>query len=188
MYYAEENEKLREIVQRIAERSPGKVTSRPIDALLYSVVRARKPDRCLELGAYEGTMSLYIAQGLKDNGEGELTAVEVDEASARGARQHLDEAGLEDYAEVVVADSTEYVPTLDGKFDLVFVDTPPNQYTEDYENVRPLLADDGVLAVDDALSSGNDDLVERMEKDDGMNVLRFHEYRSFVLAQKSELR
>lgn len=179
MYFAEENERLRKIVRRIAEGSPGKITSRPIDALLYSVVRATRPQRCLELGAYEGTTSLYIAQGLKDNQEGELLSVEIDEGYARGARQHLREAGLEDYAEVRVGDSRDVVPEIDEEFDLVFIDTSPDQYLEDYRNVKPLLSSHAVLGIDDALTA--DGVVEEVRGD--MSVIEFTEYRSFLLAQ-----
>ena len=181
MYFAEENESLRKIVRRIAERSPGNVTARPVDALVYTVIRATGAERCLELGAYEGTTSLYIAQGLADNGTGELVAIEIDESSARGARKHLEEAGLAEYAEVVVGDSREYVPTLDGdaEFDLVFVSTPPQQHAEDYENVRPLLAEGGFLGIDNATGSSN---AVEMARDDGIDVLEFDDW-SFALAQ-----
>ena len=181
MYFAEENERLKEIVRRIAERSPGSVTARPVDALVYTVVRATGAERCLELGAYEGTTSLYIAQGLADNGRGELVAVEIEEPSARGARKHLEEAGVADYAEVVVADSLDYAPTLDEgeKFDLIFVSTPPKQHAEDYENVRPLLAEGGFLGVDNA--TGSSEAVQ-LARDDGMDVLEFDDW-SFALAQ-----
>lgn len=179
MYFAEENERLKEIVRRIAERSPGNVTARPVDALVYTVVRATGAKRCLELGAYEGATSLYIAQGLADNGSGELLAVEIEEASARGARKHLEEADVAEYAEVVVGDSREYVPDLEGEFDLVFVSTPPQQHATDYENVRPLLAEGGFLGIDNA--TGSSEAVERA-RDDDMDVLEFDDW-SFALAQ-----
>jgi len=182
MYFAEENEDLREIVQRIAERSPGSVTARPVDALVYTVVRATSPERCLELGAYEGTTSLYIAQGLADNGSGELVAVEIDEANARGARKHLEEAGVGEHTEVVVGDSRDYIPTLDEdeKFDLIFVSTPPQQHTTEYENLRPLLSEGGFLGVDNAVGTSSE-AVEHA-RDDGMDVLTFNDW-SFALAQ-----
>jgi predicted O-methyltransferase YrrM len=181
MYFAEENERLKEIVRRIAERSPGNVTARPVDALVYTVVRATGAERCLELGAYEGTTSLYIAQGLADNGSGELVAVEIEEPSARGARKHLEEAGVDEYAEVVVGDSRDYVPTLDEdeKFDLVFVSTPPKQHADDYDNVRPLLAEGGFLGIDNA--TGSSEGVKKA-RGDGMDVLEFDDW-SFALAQ-----
>lgn len=179
MYFAEENERLRKIVQRIAEANPGKVTSRPVDALLYSVVRASGAERCLELGAYEGTTSLYLAQGVADNGGGLLTAVEIDESNARGARQHLEEAGLDEHAEVVVGDSRDVVGGLDDTFDLVFVDTSPSQYLADYDEASDVLADGGVLAFNKAMDEP--ELVERAR--DEMEALVFEEYGSFLLAQ-----
>ncbi|MFW5929336.1 MAG: O-methyltransferase [Halobacteriota archaeon] len=179
MYFAEENERLRRIVGRIAEANPGRVTSRPIDALLYSVVRAVDAERVLELGAYEGTTSLYLAQGVADNGGGTLTAVELEESHARGARQHLREAGLDDVGTVVVGDSREVVPGLDGEYDVVFVDTTPTQYHEDYANVRGALAEGGVLGVHQALDS--DGLLDEVRDD--MDALVFEEYGSFLLAQ-----
>ncbi|MCX2818656.1 class I SAM-dependent methyltransferase [Haladaptatus sp. F3-133] len=178
MYFAEENDRLKEIVRRIAERSPGSVTPRPVDALVYSVVRATSPDRCLEIGAYEGTTSLYIAQGLADEANGELVAVEVEESSARGARKHVEGAGVGDRVEVVTDDSLEYVPTLEGGFDLIFVSTPTKQHAEEYENVRPLLSDDAYLGIDNADGSP---AVEKA-RDDGMDVLTFDDW-SFALAQ-----
>jgi predicted O-methyltransferase YrrM len=178
MYFAEENDRLKDIVRRIAERSPGSVTPRPVDALVYSVVRASSPDRCLEIGAYEGTTSLYIAQGLVDEGNGELVAVEVEESSARGARKHIEEAGVADRVEVVVEDSLEYVPTLEAEFDLIFVSTPTKQHAEEYENVRPLLAEGGFLGIDNADGSA---AVEKA-REDGMDVLTFDDW-PFALAQ-----
>lgn len=178
MYFAEENERLKKIVRRIAERSPAEVTPRPVDALVYSVVRASSPERVLELGAYEGTTSLYIAQGLVDEENGKLVAVEVDGSSAKGARKHVEEAGVADRVEVVVEDSRDYVPTLDGVFDLVFVSTPPGQHAADYENVRRLLAEGGFLCIDNADRS---EAVERA-RDDGLDVLEFDDW-SFALAQ-----
>ena len=148
-------------------------------------MRATGAERCLELGAYEGTTSLYIAQGLADNGSGELVAVEVEESSARGARQHLEEAGVAEHAEVVVADSRDYVPKLGGegedgdRFDLIFVSTPPKQHAEDYENVRPLLTDGGFLGIDNA--TGSSEAVS-LARGDGMDVLGFDEW-SFAMAQ-----
>ncbi len=179
MYFAEENERLRKIVQRIAEANPGKVTSRPVDALLYSVVRASGAERCLELGAYEGTTTLYLAQGVADNDGGRVTAVEIDESNARGARQHLEEAGLEEYADVVVGDSRDVVSGLDEEFDLIFVDTTPSQYLEDYDNARGVLAEDGVLAFNKA--NDEPELVQRAREE--MEALVFEEYGSFLLAQ-----
>jgi predicted O-methyltransferase YrrM len=178
MYFAEENDRLKDIVRRIAERSPGSVTPRPVDALVYSVVRASSPDRCLEIGAYEGTTSLYIAQGLVDEGNGELVAVEVEESSARGARKHIEEAGVADRVEVVVEDSLEYVPTLEAEFDLIFVSTPTKQHAQEYKNVRRLLADGGFLGIDNADGSA---AVEKA-REDGMDVLTFDDW-SFALAQ-----
>ncbi|MFP4175105.1 MAG: O-methyltransferase, partial [Halobacteriales archaeon] len=122
--------------------------------------------------------SLYIAQGLADNENGELVAVEVDESSARGARKHVEEAGVADRVGVVVADSRDHVPTLDGVFDLVFVSTPTKQHADDYENVSALLADDGFLGIDNATGSA---AVEGA-RDDGMDVLTFDDW-SFALAQ-----
>jgi len=181
MYFAEENEDLQEIVQRIAKRSPGSVTARPVDALVYTVVRATSPDMCLELGAYEGTTSLYIAQGLSDNGSGELLAVEIDEANARGARKHLEDAGVDGHTEVVVGDSREYVPTLDEEnFDLVFVSTPPQQHSEEYENLYPLLSEGGFLGIDNAVGTSSEAI--ELARKDGMDVLTFDEW-SFGLAQ-----
>jgi len=178
MYFAEENERLKKIVRRIAERSPSNVTPRPVDALVYSVVRASSPDRVLELGAYEGTTSLYIAQGLADEQNGKLVAVEIDESSAKGARKHVEEAGVADCVEVVVGDSRDYVPALEGEFDLVFVSTPPGQHATEYDNLRPLLADGAFLGIDNADRS---EAVPRA-RDDGMDLLTFDDW-SFALAQ-----
>jgi caffeoyl-CoA O-methyltransferase len=54
-----------------------------------------------------------------------------------------------------VAPALETITGLDGPFDIVFIDADKGNYVNYYEATLPLLADDGVMLVDNALSSGD---------------------------------
>lgn len=63
---------------------------------IYAVIRLLRPRNVTEIGIYNGSSSICIAQALDDNGNsGHLHCVELDEYNIALTRQHLEEAGLD---------------------------------------------------------------------------------------------
>jgi predicted O-methyltransferase YrrM len=89
--------------------------------LLYGLVRQLRPDTIVEIGAWQGHSTLWMAQACRDNKVGHVYA--IDNWTLAGAsRQALDEnllaAALDNYATLVEGDSLQvpWPPSVDFAF------------------------------------------------------------------------
>ena len=80
---------------------------------------------------------------------------DVNEETSAVARRYAEEAGVADRIEYRLGPAVETLATLEGPFDLVFIDADKPGYIDYYEAVLPKLADDGVILADNTLASGN---------------------------------
>lgn len=90
--------------------------------------------RVLELGAYCGYSAILIAKRLGSTGR--LVSVEKDPVCAAVTRANVEYAGLADRVEVVEGASTAMIPTLEGPFDLVFLDHWKDLYKVDLQRLE----------------------------------------------------
>jgi len=83
---------------------------------------ARLPEaaRVLELGAFCGYSAILFAMRLGPLGR--VVSVDLGEESVEAARANVAFAGLADRVEVLQGDAADVIPTLEGAFDLVFLD------------------------------------------------------------------
>jgi caffeoyl-CoA O-methyltransferase len=133
----------------IPEMAGGLVESRLLEAL----VTATRATRVLEIGTFTGVTALSIAERLPAGGI--VVTLEVDEEHAAIARRHFDASPVRDRIELVVGNALEIVQTLDGPFDVVFIDAWKADYLAYYEAVLPKLADHGVIVADNVLREGS---------------------------------
>lgn len=81
--------------------------------------------RILEIGTAHGLSACYLgSQGA------EIVTIEWDEATATEAQANLNEAGIS--ATVLCGDAMKLLPTLNGQFDLVFLDANKDGYMEQF--------------------------------------------------------
>jgi caffeoyl-CoA O-methyltransferase len=116
--------------------------------MLVAISGAR---RVLEIGTYTGYSALSMAEALPDDGQ--LISCEVDERHAALAREHIARSPDAAKIEVRVGPALNTIATLDGKFDLVFIDADKPAYLDYYEAVLPLLSERGFICVDNVLWS-----------------------------------
>jgi len=119
---------------------------------LEFLVRLSGARRVLELGTFTGYSSLSMARGLPEGGR--IVTLDVNPDTTAIARRYADEAGLAERIEYHVGPALETLAELDGMFDLVFIDADKENYRIYYEAVLPKLADDGLIAADNALRNG----------------------------------
>jgi caffeoyl-CoA O-methyltransferase len=125
-------------------------------AFLRFLVSLMKPKRVLEIGVFTGWSGIEMARGLPEGGS--IVALDVNEETTAMARRYAEELGVADRIDYRVGDALEAIKTLDGPFDLVFIDAWKPDYVAYYERVLPKLADDGVILADNTLSglAGNE--------------------------------
>ena len=120
--------------------------------LLEALVTATRATRVLEIGTFTGVTALSIAERLPAGGV--VITLEVDERHAAIARRHFDASPVRDRIQLVVGNALETLETLDGPFDVVFIDAWKSDYLAYYEAVVPKLADHGVIVADNVLRGG----------------------------------
>ena len=127
----------------------GPVEGRLLETLVW-VIGAR---RVLELGTYSGYSALSMAAALPDGGK--VITCELDASHAGFAQRHVDASPYADRIEIRVGPAIDTVRSLDGPFDLVFIDADKTGYSDYFEATLPLLSERGLIVIDNTLFSGD---------------------------------
>ncbi len=151
--------------------------------LLEMLVWASRPKLVLEIGTYTGSAAQFMAAALPEGGR--VITCELDPERAEFARRHMDEGPVGDRIEIRVGPALETIASLDGPFDLVFIDADKASYRDYYEAVLPKLSERGLIVVDNTLWSGrvaglDQEAVDEANPDDSTVALR--EFNDHVAA------
>lgn len=117
--------------------------------MLAASVGAR---RILEIGMFTGFSALMMAAALPDDGE--LITCDIDPEAIGLARSFFVRSPHGSKIDVREGPALDTLKTLEGPFDLVFIDADKENYIAYYEAALPLLAPNGVIAVDNVLWMG----------------------------------
>ena len=100
---------------------------------LVAELAARLPDaaRVLEVGAYCGYSSIMLAAALGPKAR--ITSIEISGTFVECARANVEVAGLGDRTAFLHGPSTEVLATMEGRFDLVFLDHWKDLYITDLQ-------------------------------------------------------
>lgn len=98
-----------------------------------------KPKFVLETGTYEGDGTISFAEGVMQNGFGQVVSLEYNSVLAETARQKLYNYPVE----VVTCNSLNYIPT--EQIDLLFLDSKRTLRREEFLRFRPFLHNKSVI-------------------------------------------
>jgi len=132
--------------------APQMMVGRLEGGFLAALVRLSGARRILELGTFTGYSSISMASALPP--EGRIITCDVDPDATAIARRYMDESGHGDKIEIKLGPALETIQTLEGPFDIVFIDADKPNYQAYYEAVLPLLAENGLVIADNVLWSG----------------------------------
>ena len=132
--------------------APQMMVGRLEGGFLAALVALTGAKRILELGTFTGYSSISMATALPDDGR--IITCDVDPDATSIARRYMDESGHGDKIEIKLGPALETIQTLEGPFDIVFIDADKPNYQAYYEAVLPLLADNGLIIADNVLWSG----------------------------------
>jgi len=163
-----------ELFDRLAAETREKTTApqmmvgRLEGRFLGVLVSSLRAQRVLELGTFTGYSSISMALALPLGGR--VVSCDVNEETTAIARRYAEEAGVADRIEYRLGPGLETIAQLDGTFDLVFIDADKPNYINYYEATLPLLADGGLIVVDNTLWSGR--VVDDEEQDESTRAIR----------------
>ena len=118
---------------------------------LLALARLKNPQRILEIGSAEGLTSIAL---LSECPAARATAIEQDEARFAAAKENFARFGVAERASLVLGDAADVLPSLEGQFELIFLDGPKAQYVHYLPQLKRLLPSGGALVADDVLLYG----------------------------------
>jgi predicted O-methyltransferase YrrM len=138
-------------MEALAERDGVPIVHWETGRLLAALCRSLDPV-VLEVGTAIGYSTLHMAEQLE---QGRVVTLELDAARAGQARDFFARAGVADRVELIEGDARETIASLEGPFDLLFVDAAKTEYADYVELALPKLTDRALLVVDNLLMSGD---------------------------------
>jgi predicted O-methyltransferase YrrM len=118
-------------------------------SMLSKIIR---PTTILEIGTYTGYAALCLAEGLTENGT--LDTIDVEEELVDFQRKYFDASPWKEQIFSHLGPALEVIPTLNRKFDLVFIDADKENYIEYFNMIVPLMHKGGIILSDNVLWSG----------------------------------
>lgn len=136
-------------------------------AFLSLISQLMRPKVILEIGTFTGYAAICLAQGLA--ADGRLHTIEANPELEYLIRKYVNRAGLADKIQLHIGKAEDVIPTLDLRFDLVFIDAGKQQYLDFYNMVIEKVNPGGLILADNVLWSGK---VIREEDDADTQTIR----------------
>lgn len=112
----------------------------------------KRPNRILEIGTAVGYSAICFSEFLSSNGIIDTIEREVDRV--KEARENIKKAEVENKINIIEGDAVEILPTLTGKYDVVFIDASKGKYPFFLAEALRMLATKGIIFADNVLYKG----------------------------------
>ena len=120
--------------------------------VIAKILMEKKPEKILEIGTAVGYSAICFSEYLKENGR--IDTIERDAQREAEARENIKKVGVEDKIKLYEGDAVEILPTLNEKYDVVFIDAAKGKYPFFLEQALRMLKDDGIILADNILYKG----------------------------------
>lgn len=110
------------------------------------------PSRVLEIGTFTGFSTICMARGMSKYSL--LTTIEANEEYEGIIRKYLKRAGVDDRVELLIGDAKALIPSVEGVFDIVFIDADKLGYATYFDLVVDRVRPNGLILVDNVLWDG----------------------------------
>jgi caffeoyl-CoA O-methyltransferase len=137
-------------------------------AFLSFLVTMSHAKRVLEVGTFTGWSAIAMARALPPDGR--LITCDINEETTAIARRYAEEAGVAERIDFRMGPALATLETLEGPFELVFIDADKAGYVDYYEAILPKLSRSGVIAADNTLFGSDPD------GELGRHISRFNEH------------
>ena len=110
------------------------------------------PKHILEIGTYTGYAALCLAEGLQKDGT--LDTIDIKEELVTIQQKYFDLSPWRNQIVAHLGDALEIIPTLNKKYDLVFIDADKENYINYFNMIVPMMSQGGIILSDNVLWSG----------------------------------
>ena len=121
-----------------------------------------RPLNILEIGTFTGYAALCLCEGMQENGQ--LHTIDIKEELETIQRKYFDKSPWGSQIFQHLGEAMAIIPTLELKFDLVFIDADKENYLNYFELILPKMNKGGIILSDNVLWSGK--VLEPLQKND----------------------
>jgi caffeoyl-CoA O-methyltransferase len=121
-----------------------------------------RPVNILEIGTFTGYAALCLCEGMQENGQ--LHTIDIKEELETIQRKYFDKSPWGSQIFQHLGEAIAIIPTLELKFDLVFIDADKENYLNYFELILPKMNKGGIILSDNVLWSGK--VLEPLQKND----------------------
>ena len=118
---------------------------------LFSLVAPQTDCEVLEIGGSRGYSAIWLAAAARHLG-GRVLSFERDPRKIEAWHRNVEEAGLEEWAQLVEGDALERLPEIEDVFDVVFIDAEKDDYERWFALARGKVEPGGLFVADNVLS------------------------------------
>ena len=132
-----------------------------------------RPVNILEIGTFTGYAALCLCEGMQENGQ--LHTIDIKEELETIQRKYFDKSPWGSQIFQHLGEAIDIIPTLEIKFDLVFIDADKENYLNYFEKIVPKMNKGGIILSDNVLWSGK--VLEPLQKNDSSTkvLLQYNE-------------
>ena len=115
-------------------------------------LKENPPKRILEIGAAVGYASMCFSEFLEENGV--IDTIERDGERTQEAKENFKNVRAANKINLYEGDAVEILPTLNEKYDMVFIDAAKGKYPFFLKESLRMIKDNGVIFADNILYKG----------------------------------
>lgn len=116
------------------------------------ILKEIKPKKILEIGTAVGYSAICFSEYLQEGGK--IDTIERDEERIEEAKVNIKKVGVEDKINIYTGDAVEILPTLNEKYDVVFIDAAKGKYPFFLNQALRMINKNGVILADNILYKG----------------------------------
>ena len=120
--------------------------------VIDKILTDKKPEIILEIGTAVGYSAMCFSEYLVDGGR--IDTIERDQDRVAEARENIKKVGVEEKIRIYEGDAVEILPTLNERYDVVFIDAAKGKYPFFLEQALRMLKEDGIILADNILYKG----------------------------------
>ena len=120
--------------------------------VMEKYLKEEKPQRILEIGTAVGYSAICFTEFLADNGV--IDTIERDEQRVKEARENIKKTQVADKINIYEGDAVEILPTLNEKYDAVFIDAAKGKYPFFLKEALRMIKPNGIIFADNILYKG----------------------------------
>ena len=132
------------------------IIRKEMQSFLKVLLEMKRPKAILEVGTAVGFSALLMSEHVDEDCH--ITTIEKYEPRIPIARENFRRAGKEKQITLLEGDATDYLKTLEGPYDFIFMDAAKGQYIHFMPDILRLLKVGGLLISDNVLQDG--DIIE----------------------------